>query len=233
MISNIITDETKVVQVSNENLIRFNEFDVNKFNSIALSLTNETGVPKKLIYTAPYMFFLDRWHKIDGDWYYFKAEDHDFYLINELMGEVISQYFGLQSVHYKIAQLNVNGENKGYGVISKNFSDPNSVYQTAWDFRLQPSDDLSILKNIKNICIFEDEYSLLLDDMKKLFIRDFYTSQRDRTVNNFLFRVDDNGVRLAPLYEYECSFEAVDKAKYSNPIGELNLSNPETKKIMQ
>lgn len=229
MSEKFFTSETEVFQVKTDSLIEFNETDVEKFNSITQSISKETGVPRGLIYTAPYLFFINRWHKIDGEWFYLKCDNNDFYFINELMGEVISEYFDLDTVHYKIAQLNVDGENKGYGVLAKNFCDVNNTYMTAWDYHFEPSKDLSILEKIKNICLFEEEYLLLLNDMKKMFIRDFYTAQRDRAVNNLLFKINNDGVRLAPLYNYEYSFEALDKHKYSNPIGELNISNSTTK----
>ncbi len=232
MIEKCFNAETKIFLIKVDSLIKFNEVDVDKFNLIAKNISNETGVPKELIYTAPYFFFIDRWHKIDNQWYFYKSNDYDFYFINELLGEVISEYFGLETVHYKIAQLCVNGENKGYGLASKNFCNPKNTYKRSWDYGFNPMRDLSILQKIKDICSTEKEYLILLSDIKKFFIRDFYTSQLDRSGNNFLFKVDTSGIRLAPLYDHENSFEATDKYKYRNQIGELDITNPDTRKIL-
>lgn len=232
MVENLLKKNTKIFKIKVDSLIEFNDKEISKFNLIAEEISKETGVPKDLIYTAPYFFFIDRWHKIDNQWYFFKNRDYDFYFINELLGEVISEYFDLDTIHYKIAQLYVNGEDKGYGVLSKNFCSPESTYKSAWDFGFEPLHDLSILQKIKDICPSEKEYLILLNDMKKFFIRDFYVSQLDRSGNNFLFKIDNNGIRLAPLYDYESSFEASDIYKYRNQIGELDISNPDTRKIL-
>lgn len=148
------------------------------------------------------------------------------------MGEIISEYFGLKTIHYNIAQLCVKGKNKGYGVASKNFCNTKSTYTMAWDYGFKPTKNLSILQKIRDICSTQEEYEILLNDIKKLFIRDFYTSQLDRTGYNFFFERNVSGIRLAPLYDYENSFEEIDKCKYRNQIGELDITNPHTQKIL-
>lgn len=65
--------------------------------------------------------FIDRWHKIHDLWYFYKSDDYDFHFINELLGEVISEYFGLDTVHYHVASLCVKDESIRYGLVSKNF----------------------------------------------------------------------------------------------------------------
>ena len=233
MIARCINDATEIFQVSVDRLIQYNKVDIDRFNLIAKNISRETGVPVELIYTPPYRFFIDRWYKINGVWYFYKSDGYDFHFINELLGEIISEYFGLDTIHYKVAQLFVNGENKGYGVISQNFCDTKSIYKRAWDYGFQPLRDLSILQTIRDICPFEEEYLLLLNDMKSFFVRDFYTSQLDRNGNNFLFKCSSEGIRLAPLYDYENSFETINKFRYRNQVGELNIANPFTQRILQ
>lgn len=233
MIKRCIIKETEVFEVKCDSLIEFNTEDIDKFTLIARQISKETGVPKNLIYTAPYFFFIDHWHKIDEEWYFYKSSGYDFYFINELLGEIISEYFGLETVHYKVAKLCVNGKNDEYGVISKNFCDNKCVYKTVWDYKFLPRGDLHILEDIRNICNLEDEYLLLLDDLKKFFIRDFYASQGDRTGNNFLFKNTINGIRLAPLYDYEKSFESLKSHIYSNQIALLNIKNKGTQRLLK
>ena len=124
MIERCFNDETKIFPIKVDGLIKFNKVDVDKFNLMAKNISKETEVPKELIYTAPYFFFIDKWFKIDNQWYFYKSDGCDFHFINELLGEIISEYFDLETVHYNIAQLCINSETKGYGVVSKNFCNP-------------------------------------------------------------------------------------------------------------
>lgn len=70
MIERCFNNETEIFQINVDSLIEFNEVDVAKFNLIAKNISKETGVPKELIYTAPHLFYIDRWHKIDNQWYF-------------------------------------------------------------------------------------------------------------------------------------------------------------------
>ena len=234
MIVNCINEKTPIIEINCDHLVEFNYTDVAKFNKIANLISVETGVPKKLIYTEPRFFFINNWHKIGNDWYFFKnCKDYDFYFINELLGEVISNYFNLDTVHYQVAKLSVLGQRPQYGVLSKNICDKRFPYKTAWDYGFKPNQDLSILDNLKKVCKNEEEYQLLLDDIKKLFIRDFYTSQLDRTGNNFLFKETPEGIRLAPLLDYENAFESIAPERYRNQIGEIDLRNKETREVIK
>ena len=233
MIERCINDKTKPIIIRIDKLI---DFDVNKskeYEYIASCISEETGVPKNLIYKAPYLFYIKYWYKINGEWYFYKGDGYDFHFINELLGEVISEYFGLSTIHYNIAKLCVNGQKEKYGLLSKNFCEKNCSYKTAWDYGLESKRDLSVLENIKTICNSENEYLELLKDLKKFFIRDFYTSQSDRSGKNFLFKETDNSIRLAPLYDYENSFESITPERYRNQIGEINLRNNETTYILK
>lgn len=233
MIEDCITKQTKIFEIQVDKLIEFNETDIKRFSFLAENISRETGVPQNLIYTPPYFFFLDRWHKIHDLWYFYKSDDYDFHFINELLGEVISEYFGLDTVHYHVASLCVKDESIRYGLVSKNFCTPNYQYKRSWDYGFSPRKYLDILKEVQSICHSEKEYLLLVEDLKKFFIRDFYTSQLDRSGNNFLFQQTPSGIRLAPLYDYENSFETSYVDVYRNQIAEINLQNPETLMILK
>lgn len=233
MIEKCITDKTKPFEIKTDSLIEFNITDVDKFNIIAKKISEETGVPAELIYTAPYFFFIKNWHKINGKWYFYKSDGYDFHFINELLGEIISNYFELDTAQYRVAKLSVVGKETEYGLVSKNFCDIKYTYKRCWDFGFEPRRDLSILKNIKNICHSEEEYQLLLNDLKKFFIRDFYTSQLDRSGNNFLFKITPEGTRLAPLYDYEWSFKDIERQSYRNQIAEINIASRETQSLLK
>lgn len=233
MIEKCITNKTKFFEIKVDNLIQFNTSDVDRFNCIAKKISEETGVPKELIYTAPYFFFINHWHKIDGEWYFYKSDGYDVHFVNELLGEVISEFFGLDTVHYNVAKLSVQGMKDEYGLVSKNFCDAKYTYKRVWDYGLPPRNDLSVLENVRSICQSEEEYLLLLDDLKKFFIRDFYTSQLDRSGNNFLFKITPNGIRLAPLYDYENSFESIKPQIYRNQIAQIDIEDSEIQSLLK
>lgn len=232
MIENCITNKTNPIIIKTDKLIEFNVNNAKEYEKIARKISEETGVPKRYIFTAPYYFFIDCWHKIGDEWYFYKSDGYDFHFINELLGEVISDYFKLDTVHYNVAKLCVKGKKEKYGILSKNFCDKNYVYKTTWDYDLIPSARLDVLDNIREICESDSEYLILLKDLKKFFIRDFYVSQLDRTGNNFMFKVGEKGIRLAPLYDYENSFESCRPEIYINQIAEINLMNSETRHIL-
>ena len=233
MIEDCIIDKTNLFEIKLDSITEFNINEVDKYNTIAKKISEETGVPKELIYKAPCFSFIENWHKINGEWYFYKSDGYDFHFINELLGEVVSNYFELDTTHYKVAKLSVAGKKEEYGLVSKNFCDNKYTYKRCWDYSFEPRRDLSILKKIRNICHSKEEYQLLLDDFKKFFIRDLYTSQLDRSGNNFLFKITPEGIRLAPLYDYEWSFKDIERHFYRNQIAEINLSNIETQSILK
>ncbi|MBQ8891779.1 MAG: hypothetical protein IJ068_02825 [Bacilli bacterium] len=232
MIENCITDKTNPIIIKTDKLIEFNVDNAKEYEKLARRISEETGVPKGYIFTAPYYFFIDHWYKIGNEWYFYKSDGYDFHFINELLGEIISKYFDLDTVHYNVAKLCVKGKKEEYGLLSKNFCDKNYLYKTTWDYGLVPNRDLNVLNSIRDICESDSEYLILLKDLKKFFIRDFYVSQLDRTGNNFMFKVNKEGIRLAPLYDYENSFESCRPEVYRNQIAEINLLNNETRSIL-
>ncbi len=122
-----------------------------------------------------------------------------------------------------------------YGLISENFCSPNYIYTRTWDYHLSRGDIFELDKLIE-ICDSLEESKKLISDMKKFVIRDFYTSQLDRNGNNFLFKQrkdGSDGKRLAPLYDYEDSFESISPEIYSNQILYLNMKNPELPKFFK
>jgi len=233
MIENCITNKTSFFEIHAEQLIKFNTEDVTKFDEIAKSIHEKTGVPQELIYTAPYFFFIDNWHEINGKWYFFKSDGYDFHFINELLGEVISEYFDLETVHYMVAKLCIKDKPEKLGLASENFCDPDSTYKRCWDFNLDPQNNFSVLGQLRPLCADHSNYLALLKDMKKFFIRDFYASQLDRTGNNFLFKITNGVIRLAPLYDYENSFEATSPEIYRNQIVSFDITNKNTQRLLK
>lgn len=235
MIKNCITENTRIFTIEVDGLPKLSEDCYDYYEKLAQEMSHEMGVPKDLLFVAPHFFFINHWHKIDGKWYFYKSDGYDFHFINELLGEVISEYFGLDTVHYKVALLKVAGEEPKYGLISENFCSPDYVYTRSWDYNLNIGDIFGLDK-LMGICNNTEEFKNLLSDMKRFIIRDFYTSQLDRSGNNFLFKQkkdESEGKRLAPLYDYENSFESINPEIYRNQILYLNMKNPELPKFFK
>lgn len=223
MIKQLITNEAKIFEITVNEIDKFDKSKSREYMKISKQISNETGVPVSLIYSYPYFFFIDHWHKLDNEWYFYKNLGSSFCFINELLGEVISKYFGLDTIHYQIARLYVKGKKEEYGIVSKNFCNKDYTYKSCWDYNFEARRDLSILEDVKTICKSEEEYRLLSSDLKTFIIRDFYASQADRTGNNFIFKTTPRGIRLGPLHDYEKDFSSLDPCIYKNQIAALNL----------
>lgn len=235
MIKKCILDSTPIFKIEVDNLPELSEDKFDYYNNLAQEMSNEMGVLKELLFVAPHFFFINHWHKLDGKWYFYKGDGCEFHFVNELLGEVISEYFGLDTVHYKVAFLQIAGKEPEYGLVSENFCSPDYLYTRTWDYNLGRG-DIFDLNRITAICNSKEEARYLISDMKKFFIRDFYTSQGDRSGNNFLFKQrkdGSEGKRLAPLYDYENSFESINPEIYANQILYLNMKNPELPKFFK
>lgn len=233
MINIWFTKNTDIQIIENSDPINFDRLSQFKIEKMANLISEKTGVPKNQIYMPPYISYIDRWYNIDDKWYFFKEENEPLIFINELLGVVISRYFNLETVNYRIAQLKQKDSKPKYGIISENFCDNKATYKTSWDYKLPTLDNMDIFDNLRLICKSDEEYKLLLDDIKKFFIRDFYASQEDRSGINFLFSETESGIRLAPLFDYESSFFSENQAEYINQLGKLDLKDKKTIDILQ
>lgn len=248
-ISNFFIDKTEILILKPDDFINFNCADKKIIDSFITKITSETGIPKEfLVHKNFYESYLWNWYKFDNIWYYYKRYKSGQQFLNELLGEIISEYFELDTVHYKITKLHLPNRQENFGITSKNFYNKNCIYKRTFDYNFNFYTDLRILKNCRSICKSEDEYLDLLKEIKKLFIRDFYVSQQDRSGRNFQFKID-NKIKLAPLYDYEDSF--VQNASlaqfywayktynnsplsiYANQLGTLNMEDEKTQELLR
>lgn len=235
MIKNCITDNTQLFTIEVDNLPELSEDKFGYYDELAQKMSIEMGVPKELLFVAPHFFFINHWHKIEGKWYFYKSDGYDFHFVNELLGEVISEYFRLDTVHYKVALLKVSGKEPEYGLVSENFCSTDYIYTRTWDYNLRRMNIFELNKLVE-ICDTHEEFEKLLSDMKKFIIRDFYASQLDRSGNNFLFKQKRDGTegkRLAPLYDYEKSFGSICPEVYYNQILYLDMRDPRLPKFFK
>lgn len=226
MSNKCITDTTPIFEFTSETPINFDRKDKKQLNAIAKQISVETGVPQKMIYSDPHLFFINRWHKLDNEWYFFKDGRYDFYFFNELLGVEVSKYFGLDTIQYRIAKRQIEEQTPQLGLLSKNFCDKDLTYRQASEYGIMHQYGLGILNDIRRLCSSEEEYISLSNDIKTFFIRDYATSQLDRTNMNFLFKETPEGIRLAPLYDYEQSYEALDPQNYANFLGRMRITDP-------
>lgn len=180
------TDETEILEIECEKLIRYQQDKEEELDLLAQYISQETNVPKSSIFTGEFNCRIENWHKINGEYYYFKPMHDSLSFFNELLGEVISQYFELDTVHYKIAKLKVKGEQDQYGIASKNFCNPKYTYKALIDYICETDclhifeKDLNIIDKVKVICKSEGEFRLLQDDLKKMFIMHKAMVEMDR-----------------------------------------------------
>lgn len=241
MIKNCFTDKTKVIEIEIPELIKYRKRDEQKLELMAQKLSEETNVPKSSIYTGKYVCRIGNWHKIDGEYHYFKPLSSSRSFYNELLGEFISLYFDLESVDYHIAKLMVDGQKEQYGLLSKNFCTKEYTYKTLFDYISECSElhlfanDLSIVNKIETICQTKEETALLQDDLKKLFIRHFYNTQCDGgNGQNIMLKKSEAGIRLATLYDYAFAYVGLDDlSRYVWDVGELNVENEDTQNLFR
>ena len=212
----------KLLEIDGSKIIRFDE-NIFKIKKAINIVSKETNVPKKFIFKPPYEYFLDHWFKVDNEWYFYKGYQVSMMLINELLGEKVSEYFDLETIHYHLAKFNYQGKSE-IGLASKSFCQVGFKYKRAPELHLEQKEDLSVLDTIRKICQNDQEYKALLLDIKKMFVRDFMCSESDRHEGNFLFKINDSGIRLAPLFDYEDSFIQSDPLYYHKWLGSLDLN---------
>ncbi len=68
-------------------------------------------------------------HYLDGTYYFFKIFNHLYPVLNELIGPKIARYLELRSAQNYPAIMQYHRNNKFYGIVSKNFKDPNKEYK--------------------------------------------------------------------------------------------------------
>ena len=241
MIKNYFTDKTEIIEIESKELIQYKKDEEEKLELLAQQISKETNVPITSIYTGKYNCRIGNWHKIDGKYYYFKPRRDDFDFFNELIGEFISMYFDLDTVHYKIAKLSIQGEKDQYGIISENFCEKEYTYKSLRNY-ISEIDKLliyepiyNLLDQIKSICKTDEEFELLQDDLKKLIIRHYYNTQRDGgNGQNIMLKKNQNGIRLATLYDYEdayFNYENMHRCFWN--IGEFNILDENTQNLLR
>jgi len=152
-------------------------------------------------------------------------------IVNELLNEMISDYFELKTVHSTLYK----DDNCLY-LLNKLFTNKNNKYSYLDDI-LFPN--LSLHDSLYNLdklnLIYDSEYNKkytitnksceeLKLNLKKLVVRDFITMLSDRWSANIIFEYDKSNIKLMPVFDYEMSFKQGSENPYINII-KMNLYN--------
>ncbi|MBR1376878.1 MAG: hypothetical protein IJ565_03590 [Bacilli bacterium] len=221
-----IKNDSKIIDIKTDKEIEF--YKKENLNMLAKIINRETGINESSIYLPPRIMYINNWYKLNGKWCFYKQMD-SLSIVNQFLGEKVSNYFDLPSAHYQLAKK----DNK-YGVVTPNFCEKNTTYKTLKDYKIKYPKDFDIFKLLIDLCSNEDEYNRLLNDIKKIMIRDLYTWEYDRTNHNLMFK-EKSGIEVAPLYDYEKSFNAnyLCPYIYSSVLGTFDLKEKDTQEFIR
>lgn len=163
--------------------------DLEKANMSILKLSKTLNVP------ISELVLKDNWYIYNGEFYYYKKLYHAMRVINELLGEILSDYMGLPSVHYSLA-LDYNNI---VGLLSKNFRIKGRKYAQASQIKPKYLQDFSEALESREI-------TNLRKIIDKTLIRDFYSCLSDCLNNTLVSASLLKQYRLAESYDYEMSF---------------------------
>lgn len=203
---------TNLYRIGLSNTTTLKAIDVSNLKKLDVtdSLAKSLNIP---------IFILDiynNWVEIDGDVYYYKKTRSADKITKELLGEYISKYMDLETVTYILAR-----DRDGIsGLLSENYRESDIEYVQS--YQLTSKELAHILRTI-NIPIFSRDKELE-EALAKYIMRNFYTASGDRDGNVLCQRVNDK-VYLAPLYDYECSFNMVYRERYTDKLFVLEDGN--------
>lgn len=200
--------------------MKFIENELELYDSrIFVNLTDED---KKSIFCSPK--YSHQFVKKDDVIYHAKLRRINL-VVNEILGELISEYFDLDTVKSKIFR---GGQPRYCWLLTKNFTNFNEKYSYFTD-KLFPNlnleeglDKLYCLYQIydkeidKIYTVDENDLKKLILSLKKLIVRDFMTNQVDRHYANFVLCYDKSFIKLMPVFDYEHSFKDGTIAKEFN-----------------
>lgn len=148
-------------------------------------------------------------HRVSGYWlkrenkiYYFKAPIFENQILKELVGEKITLYFELPSVHYQLAKMKINDQTV-YGLLSQYTRQKDKKYMLLKDWAVKAGwEQQNFLR------FLSEEYGNqpLLEEYKRLLVRELYTQEEDRQDDELVVEIDQGKVRLSPLVDYEEEF---------------------------
>ncbi len=148
-------------------------------------------------------------HRVSGYWlkrgnkiYYFKVPIFERQILKELVGEKITLYFGLPSVHYQLAKMKIEDQTV-YGLLSQYTRQKDKEYMLLKDWAVKEGWEQQNFLRFLNEGYGDQP---LLEEYKKLLVRELYTQEEDRQDDEIIVEIDQGKVRLSPLVDYEEEF---------------------------
>ncbi len=166
--------------------------DLTLIDDTASNLSKEINIDINDLHNKPF------WFKYKGTYYYYKETTLAIRIINELLGQYLSEYMDLPTIKYDLC---LNEENI-IGLLSKNFREQGKEYINACD--------LSIIQYvyIDYLLRFGDRKNELRRKLINMITKDIFTCMIDRFANTLCIGGDH--FDLAPLFDYEYSMSYRD-----------------------
>ena len=96
-----IKNDSKIIDIKTDKEIEF--YKKENLNMLAKIINRETGINESSIYLPPRIMYINNWYKLNGKWCFYKQMD-SLSIVNQFLGEKVSNYFDLPSAHYQLAK---------------------------------------------------------------------------------------------------------------------------------
>ncbi len=179
--------------------------------------------------------YRNQFFKFNNKIYHFKITPR---IAEELVGENISDFFDLQTVHSEISKIKFKRfSHKSICILlTEVFTNESHQYFSFGDFnQIKINDDIGLdnlnhLEYINHYKLSPKNLQELGNDLRKMIVCDFLTNQLDRHIGNFMFEKDKLGyVKLCPVFDYEKSLDSTKDVIFYNMFN-LDLNSP---KVLQ
>ena len=147
------------------------------------------------------------WLKLDGQVYAFKRRLDERLIIHELLGEKVSEYFEIDTVHHELATCILNGK-RIFGLLSPMARKENVSYTYFWK-ELTEKTKIRPPYNMMKILSKTDEVfkrEPICEEIRSLIVRDFFTNEYDRITSEILIE-KGKSIHLGYLCDYEVEFD--------------------------
>lgn len=133
-----------------------------------------------------------------GEQYYLKRRKYLAIILNELLGEYLSLYMGLETIEYDLAY---DGDNI-VGLFSKNFRKKGIDYVY---YHYLTEDEKKLIDRVLFLRAKTDWAKEYKQQYTDYLMRNFYANQGDKVFNVLCYR-DSGLIYLSTLFDYELSF---------------------------
>ena len=150
------------------------------------------------------------WYLKNGKHFYFKERTEVSSLLNELLGQDLSEFMGLPTIKYDIVE---NSEGRIIGLLSEDIRKKNVIYRQCRYFR---DDERDYIFRVLTDSTVECDQNFKRD-LTYYVVRNYYSSLRARLCNSEVI-VSEGGYEIPPLMDYESSYIDPMMITYSDPL---------------